>query len=71
LIYQDLDDLIDAVRHGKAEVDSFDTSVFDGEYVTGDVTQDYLKFIEEQRNDGVRSKQQENESAVIELHNTA
>jgi amidophosphoribosyltransferase len=71
LIYQDLDDLIDAVRHGKAGVESFDTSVFDGKYVTGDVTQDYLKFIEEQRNDGARTKQQEGENAVIELHNTA
>lgn len=71
LIYQDLDDLIDAVRHGKAGVDSFDTSVFDGEYITGDVTQDYLNFIEEQRNDSARTKQQEGESAVIELHNTA
>ncbi|WP_455217390.1 amidophosphoribosyltransferase [Kaarinaea lacus] len=71
LVYQDLDDLIDSVRHGKADVKNFDTSVFDGEYVTGDVTQDYLKFIEEQRNDGARSKQQEGESAVIELHNTA
>ena len=71
LIYQDLDDLIEAVRHGKADVKRFDTSVFDGEYVTGDVTQDYLDFIEEKRNDGARSKQQEGDNAVIELHNTA
>jgi len=71
LIYQDLDDLIEAVRHGKADVESFDTSVFDGKYVTGDITQDYLNFLEEQRNDGARTNQQEDESAVIELHNTA
>lgn len=71
LIYQDLDDLIESVRHGKADVKSFDTSVFNGNYVTGDVTQDYLNFIEQQRNDGARSKQQAGEAAVIELHNTA
>jgi amidophosphoribosyltransferase len=71
LIYQDLDDMIEAVRHGKADVKGFDTSVFDGQYVTGDITQDYLNFIEEKRNDGARDKQQLADDAVIELHNTA
>jgi len=71
LIYQDLDDLIDAVRYVKGDVEVFDTSVFDGEYVTGDITQDYLNFLEQKRNDGARSEQQESNNAVIELHNTA
>jgi amidophosphoribosyltransferase len=39
MIYQDLEDLIDAVgKKGKTAVQRFDTSVFNGEYVTGDVT---------------------------------
>ncbi len=71
LIYQDLEDLIDAVRYDKADVKCFDTSVFDGEYVTGDITQDYLNFLEIKRNDNARSKQQDGDNAVIELHNTA
>jgi amidophosphoribosyltransferase len=71
LIYQGLDDMIEAVRHGKAEVRGFDTSVFDGKYVTGDITQDYLNFVEEKRNDSARGKQQLADDAVIELHNTA
>jgi amidophosphoribosyltransferase len=71
LVYQDLDDLIDAVRHDKADVKVFDTSVFDGKYVTGDITQDYLNFLEQKRNDGARTEQQERNNAVIELHNTA
>jgi len=71
LIYQDLDDLIDAVRYEKGDVKVFDTSVFDGEYVTGDITQDYLNFLEIKRNDNARSKQQGGDNAVIELHNTA
>jgi amidophosphoribosyltransferase len=71
LVYQDLEDLIDAVRHDKAAVKKFDTSVFDGNYVTGDITQDYLDFLEQKRNDGARKEQMEGDNAVIELHNTA
>ena len=43
LIYQDLEDLVSAVRHDKARVESFDTSCFSGHYVTGDVTAEYLQ----------------------------
>ncbi len=68
LVYQDLDDLIETARHGNPEVERFDTSVFDGSYVTGDITRDYLDFVEGRRNDGVRSGQQE-DNAVIDLHN--
>jgi len=58
LIYQDLEDLKDAVlKKGKTHVDRFDASVFDGEYVTGDVTTDYLDELECRRNDGAKSKQ--------------
>ncbi len=68
LVYQDLDDLIETARHGNPQVRRFDTSVFDGSYVTGDITRDYLDFVEGRRNDGVRSGQQE-DNAVIDLHN--
>ncbi len=70
LVYQDLDDLIETARHGNPEVKQFDTSVFDGIYVTGDITSDYLDFIEGRRNDGARSSQQE-DNAIIDLHNSA
>ena len=44
LIYQDLEDLIRAVqKKGKSGVNRFDTSVFNGEYITGDVTDGYLQ----------------------------
>ncbi|HEB91899.1 MAG TPA: amidophosphoribosyltransferase [Gammaproteobacteria bacterium] len=68
LVYQDLGDLIETARHGNPQVRRFDTSVFDGSYVTGDITRDYLDFVEGRRNDGVRSAQQE-DNAVIDLHN--
>ncbi|MEM6471485.1 MAG: amidophosphoribosyltransferase [Planctomycetota bacterium] len=51
LIYQDLDDLIECAREGNPEIDSFECSVFDGRYVTGDIDQAYLEDLEESRND--------------------
>jgi amidophosphoribosyltransferase len=55
LVYQDLDDLVRAVRHDNAAIDDFDTSVFSGEYVTGDVTPHYLEALERERSDAARS----------------
>jgi amidophosphoribosyltransferase len=49
LIYQDLDALERAVRINPA-ITSFDTSCFDGRYITGDITPEYLAKIEHARN---------------------
>ena len=54
LIYQDLDALIAAVHHENAEIESFDTSCFSGEYVTGDVSQTYLDELEAERSDSAK-----------------
>ncbi|MCU0868069.1 MAG: amidophosphoribosyltransferase [Burkholderiales bacterium] len=51
LIYQDLDALIAAVSSVNPAVRSFEASCFSGEYVTGDVTAEYLSGIDAQRND--------------------
>jgi amidophosphoribosyltransferase len=57
LIYQDLEDLKAAVqKKGKTHVDRFDVSVFNGEYVTGDVTERYLDDLECQRNDDAKGQ---------------
>ena len=42
LIYQDLKDLISAVKEGNNEINNFDASCFNGEYITGGVSDDYL-----------------------------
>ncbi|HUO83063.1 MAG TPA: amidophosphoribosyltransferase [Gammaproteobacteria bacterium] len=55
LVYQDLDDLVRAVRHDNAAIEDFDTSVFSGHYVTGDVTPPYLEALERERADAARS----------------
>ncbi len=54
LIYQDLHGLIRSVRHDNSIITQFDTSCFSGEYVTGDVTDDYLRALEEQRSDSAK-----------------
>jgi len=51
LIYQDLDDLIECALEGNSNIEKFDCSVFDGNYVTGDITKEYLTKLEQKRND--------------------
>lgn len=56
LIYQDLHGLIRSVRHDNSDITEFDTSCFSGEYVTGDVTDEYLHELETRRNDAAKQK---------------
>ncbi|MBL4820483.1 MAG: amidophosphoribosyltransferase [Gammaproteobacteria bacterium] len=59
LVYQDLADLIDSAREGNPQITKYECSVFDGEYVTGDVDEIYLKRLENDRNDSTK-KQKKN-----------
>lgn len=56
LIYQDLHALIRSVRHGNSDITEFDTSCFSGEYVTGDITKEYLHALEQRRNDAAKQQ---------------
>jgi amidophosphoribosyltransferase len=69
LIYQDLADLVAAINK-KSDVERFDTSCFDGEYITGDIDADYLYYIDALRNDSSKHKSNQG-NAIIELHNDA
>jgi len=70
LIFQDLEDLIEAVRKlGKSEVERFDTSVFNGEYVTGDVSDQYLEQLQLLRSDSAKQSSEEKSDSLLELHN--
>ncbi|HWH48982.1 MAG TPA: amidophosphoribosyltransferase [Burkholderiales bacterium] len=60
LIYQDLDALIDDVRSVNPKIEHFETSCFDGVYVTGDITPEYLADVEAQRNDDELSRRESN-----------
>src|ERR1700674_1812975 len=52
LFYQDLDALVDDVLACNPEIHRFDASCFDGAYITGDVSPEYLAQIESCRSDG-------------------
>lgn len=57
LIFQDLEDLKEAVRTKKVpDLQEFDCSVFDGIYVTGGIDEQYLTDLENQRNDSAKKK---------------
>src|SRR5690606_20211065 len=71
LVYQDLEDLIAASSEGNRNLTDFECSVFTGEYITGDVSQDYLDRLAAERSDKVRAQREleDDESAVLGLHN--
>jgi amidophosphoribosyltransferase len=68
VIYQDLDDLIEAAREGNPRVTEFDTSCFDGVYVTGTVRKEYLDHIERIRSDVAKCASTTNDLVSTELH---
>lgn len=67
LIYQDLEDLIDACRDGFPLVSSFECSVFTGEYITGDIDTAYLDRLEHLRTENELNAQQE-ANLNLEIH---
>ena len=63
LVYQDLEDLIEAAREGNPDIQHFDASCFNGEYITGDVTPEYLDRIERRRNDSAKTERSNSQSS--------
>jgi amidophosphoribosyltransferase len=75
LIYQDLEDLVASASEGNGSIKRFECSVFDGEYVTGDVDGAYLAKIDSIRNDAAKRGGDDGDdgddrnSQVIGIHN--
>ena len=73
LVYQDLDDLIECSKIGNPKIDRFDTSVFNGDYITGDVDEAYIQRLSSERNDNAKlereSPVERSEAALIDVHN--
>jgi len=63
LIYQDLEDLIAACAEGNPDINEFECAVFNGEYVTGDVDEIYLRRLEMSRNDAAKRGKNGQETA--------
>jgi amidophosphoribosyltransferase len=55
VFYQDLADLEEGIRCDNPSIDRFDASCFDGIYITGDISPEYLAEIEDHRHDGESS----------------
>jgi len=68
VIYQELNDLIDAVRKGNPDIKHFDTSCFSNEYVTGDIDDAYLERTEALRNDNAQLTRS-SENFIIGMQN--
>ena len=66
LFYQSLDDLIEVTSMNGEQ--KWDTSCFDGKYVTGDVSLEYLAELEDSRNDDAKKAKGFSEE-TIDLHN--
>ena len=72
LIYQDLDDLISCVNDVNEDIEGWECSVFNGNYITGDVDQAYLAKLDALRRDEAREAAQvglPEDNGIIDLHN--
>ncbi len=69
LIYQSIDDLVEAVGKANPEVTRFETSVFNGQYITNDIDQDYLEKLDAKRNNESKELSDKNADSIIDLHN--
>lgn len=69
LIYQSIDDLVSAVSTGNTDIKTFETSVFDGNYITNDIDQGYLEKLDAARNNETKEKTDKNAESIIDLHN--
>ena len=61
LIYQDLDDLIECVKESRPSMSKFETSCFNGVYVTGDVDKPYLDRLQTARADANKDNSSDEE----------
>lgn len=69
LIFQSLPDLVEAVRSQNPDIKKFETSVFDGVYVTNDITQEYLNKLDASRNDAKKGKKTALMAGNLETYN--
>ena len=56
LVYQDLEDLIECSTVGNPSIKRFDCSVFNGDYVTGDVDEAYIQRLSSERSDDAKQR---------------
>ena len=62
LVYQRLDDLIDAAKIGNPEIEDFETSIFTGEYITP-LVENYLEELENSRKDELKVQREKSQAS--------
>jgi amidophosphoribosyltransferase len=68
MVYQDLEALIESVREVNPELKQFETSCFNGVYITGDVTKEYLASVESARDAGRQEADDEASHNQLDLN---
>jgi len=70
VIFQTLPDLIESCRKFNPEIETFDCSVFTGEYVSGGVDDRYLEHIQKLRNDNAQAKKRQSTFQQAEVYDS-
>jgi len=72
LIFQDIQDLKDAVGKQNPSIQEFECSVFDGQYVTPNINKEYFDYLASLRSEDAKKIQtQKEEIANLEMYNEA
>ncbi|RBW47150.1 amidophosphoribosyltransferase [Psychromonas sp. B3M02] len=72
LIFQDIQDLKDAVGKQNPNIKEFECSVFDGQYVTPNINKEYFDYLASLRSEDAKKIQtQKEEIANLEMYNEA
>jgi amidophosphoribosyltransferase len=74
LVYQSIEDLVSCAVEGNPRISRYECSVFDGNYVTGDIDAQYLERLSLHRSDDMKQRREaelSGDQSVIELHNHA
>lgn len=69
LIFQDLKDLVAAVGKGNKDIKAFETSVFNGSYITNDIDHSYLEKLDAMRNNETKEQSDKEADSILDLHN--
>ncbi|MGB1198899.1 MAG: amidophosphoribosyltransferase [Thalassotalea sp.] len=69
LIFQSIEDLQLAVSSTNPSIKDFETSVFNGQYITKDIDQTYLERLDAMRNNDTKETSDKNADSIIDMHN--
>ncbi len=69
LIFQSIADLESAVSAANPDIKQFETSVFNGQYITNDIDQNYLEKLDAMRNNETKENSDKNADSIIDMHN--